>query len=247
MFSVVLTVSIFPLYIVLLFADNDHIQVNLSHSEGVTLSCTLAGYIDTSEFVINWTFKERLLVVGHKYNISVSIKELPHYGRCGVGYLEIMDFTIQDLGDYKCSYESLSQTITVTGMIVHVVTLILTSSHLCADAGGTDLPPSVTPSEDSSNNLLLLPVLGGCVLAMLLLITIGITISILCFLYVKWRKLASISIPREEAIYECVRPIEKMEMKENDAYGYLHTDDSRYETISPQSTPSTAHERVQPF
>lgn len=90
---------------------------------------------------------------------------------------------------------------------------------------------------------LLLPVLGGSVLLMLLLVAVVVTITVLCVMYAKWRKFTSISMPREEAIYECVQPVqleEKMEMKENDAYGYLHADDPRYETISPQLCPHAA-------
>lgn len=90
--------------------------------------------------------------------------------------------------------------------------------------------------------------LGGCLIALVLLITIVITVCILCILCAKWRKLASITIPREDLIYDSVLPTpteEKMEMKENDAYGYIQSDEPRYETICPQLPPDSAYARLQ--
>ena len=80
------------------------------------ISCTLAGYVDQSiitDHLISWTFKGQQLVNGSKYTISVTSEELLPYGLCGTSQLVISEPTIDDLGDYTCSYLSLSQTITL--------------------------------------------------------------------------------------------------------------------------------------
>ena len=102
--------------LVLLLTDDDEILVNIS-SQGLTLSCTLAGYVDnaSSEPLVNWTFNAEPLASGHKHSISVTNEEVTPYGKCSISYLNITDLSKNDLGEYMCSHGSLSQTITLIG------------------------------------------------------------------------------------------------------------------------------------
>ena len=99
----------------ILTAEDDRIDITTSPDQ-LQLQCTLAGYVDQltiNENLIEWRFKGVRLVTGSKYVIAVASSDCPPYGRCGVGFLTIRNLNNDDLGDYVCSFENLSQTITL--------------------------------------------------------------------------------------------------------------------------------------
>ena len=88
-------------------------------TDDITLTCTLAGYLDDDDIetdLIKWTFNGTQLATDtNKYVISISSSNCPPYGLCALGILTIKDPSDNDLGQYMCSFEDMSQTITLLG------------------------------------------------------------------------------------------------------------------------------------
>ena len=79
------------------------------------LHCTLAGYPDRidAESIV-WSFMGQRITRSDKYILSVSNnEECPPYIACGIAFLQISDLNSSDDGDYTCSFEELSRTITL--------------------------------------------------------------------------------------------------------------------------------------
>ena len=99
----------------ILTAEDDRIDITTS-PDPLQLQCTLAGYVDQltiNQNLIEWRFNDERLVTGSKYVIAVASSDCPPYGRCGLGFVTIRNLNNDDLGDYVCSFENLSQTITL--------------------------------------------------------------------------------------------------------------------------------------
>ena len=87
------------------------------NQKSITLQCNIAGYYDESSFIENdivWSFMDQPLSSNEKYMIFNGKIDCPTYGRCGLSRLEINDLNSSDLGEYVCSFESFSQTISLT-------------------------------------------------------------------------------------------------------------------------------------
>ena len=108
-------------YAGLLTAEENEVYAgdDIGTDDEVSLSCTLAGYLDEDDVetdLIMWTFNRTQLTTDtSKYVISISRSNCPPYGLCGLGILTIKDLSDNDLGHYTCSFEGISQTITLSG------------------------------------------------------------------------------------------------------------------------------------
>ena len=107
---------------------------------------------------------------------------------------------------------------------------------------------SSSPSDQPVSTALPL-ILGGCFLAVVLLA--AAIIIALIMVHMKRKKSTKSTVAatnpttaREEPVYASVLlpPLhreEGIELKENDAYGILHSDAPRYETIGPRLLPNS--------
>ena len=98
----------------LLFAVEN--KMSIEGLDEITLECTLAGYVEQltiSEDLIRWTFDGQPLTTDSDYFISVGSRECSPYGICSLSFLRIRNLGNNDLGNYVCSFENLSQTITL--------------------------------------------------------------------------------------------------------------------------------------
>ena len=100
--------------------------MDITGLSSVMLQCTLAGYLSdsVSSELITWSFKGMTIDRTSKYTPSVSSDdECPPYSGCGFAFLQIADLNSDDVGDYTCSFEMLSQNITlfIKGMLAHCI------------------------------------------------------------------------------------------------------------------------------
>ena len=104
-------------YAGLLTAEENEIYSSDITTDDVTLTCTLAGHLDDDDIetdLIKWTFNGTQLATDtNKYVISISRSNCPPYGLCALGILTIKDPSDSDFGEYMCSFEDMSQTITL--------------------------------------------------------------------------------------------------------------------------------------
>ena len=89
--------------------------ISIDGQSSVTLRCQLAGYVDLltdDANLIEWSFNGQS-VSGGDYLITAG-RPSCEYGTCVVSLLSISNLDSSDLGVYTCSFESLSQTVTLT-------------------------------------------------------------------------------------------------------------------------------------
>ena len=97
------------------------------------LQCTLAGYLSdsVSPELITWSFKGMTISLTSKYTPSVLNNACPPYSGCGFSFLQIIELNSDDVGDYMCSFENLSQNITlfISRLLVNGI-YILSALHI---------------------------------------------------------------------------------------------------------------------
>ena len=155
-------------------------EENVKHLDNVnsgdlTLECVLAGYIDESIIsigLISWTFKGQPLTTDSTYTISVAKRDCPPYGTCALGGLRIRELSSDVLGEYVCSFDDLSQTITLLGEY---------TSRIGPKETMTSPPPVTTTTESTSN---MGPIVGGVVgagvVVAIVIIAIVIVVIVIC-------------------------------------------------------------------
>ena len=90
--------------------------ISIDGQSSVSPQCQLAGYVDllsADANLIEWRFGGQRILPGGE-NLITAGQSSCEYGTCITSLLRIPDPDNSDLGAYTCSFENLSQTVTLT-------------------------------------------------------------------------------------------------------------------------------------
>ena len=187
--------------------------IDITFLTEVDLQCTVVGYVPGSidtEF-ITWSLDGVRIRSNEKYRPTVSLSDCPPYGLCAVGSLLILNVNSNDVGEYVCSHDDLSQTITLN---------IQTSTSLIHTSTGptvTNTNPEINSSSSQTALIVGLVTAAGCVIVIMI-----VFIIVLCLML---RKKLKPSMTVQQPFYDYVEPSQpptlpdrRIMLKENDAY-----------------------------
>jgi hypothetical protein len=178
--------------------------------ELVFLECILAGYIPGNKD-IQWFFNGEMLRNSEKYTIFDSSDTVCTYGTCQHSPLLIRLPNANDVGTYTCSYENLSERISVVTRPPPFPTPGLSS---------VTPPPTQTNTPSAGSEPL---VIAGLTAAGYVLVLTGVAIFAIAAVCVVMKRHKSLpQNPLEQPMYDYIGPPDPtMELKENVAYGQI--------------------------
>ena len=115
------------LFPVELYAEERSVSID---SNLVLLECILAGEFSGSGN-IQWSYNGQILRDGDKYQVFTANNIDCTYGKCHRSQLQIRQANANDVGTYTCTFEDMSEDITLMNVTGKLSSLFLCLMHIC--------------------------------------------------------------------------------------------------------------------